>query len=382
MLKWGWFKIKTSNFVGILLFTIFVSFLIGILVGGFEYPPYSTIKSLYLEIIPQKIEIDNFDDLEIDVSSLIHIQNYDDILNSRIFLINYIWGYDTLPNDILPDKIEQNISDERFSDLTNFKQIDKITILMDYGINSEAYLFLPSISNNKLVIYHQGHGGDVVLGKNTIQYFLDNNYSVLAFSMPLIEPNNQPTVNLENFGNLILNSHDDLKFLESEDFSPIKFFVEPITISLNYMDKKYNFESYDMVGISGGGWTTVLYSALDTRISKSYPVAGSTPMYLRINDDKNLGDYEQTVPKLYSNVGYLDLYIMASYGDNRGQLQIFNKYDPCCFSGFGFKTYESEIKNLILKLEKGNFDIFLDEINKKHDISDRSLDVILNDMKY
>jgi len=176
--------------------------MIGISVGGFEYPPYSIIKSLYLEIIPQKIEIDNFDDLEIDVSSLIHIQNHEDILNSRIFLINYIWGSDTLQYDLLPDKIEKNISDKRFSDITNFKQIDKITILMDYGVNSEAYLFFPSISNNKLVIYHQGHGGDFVLGKNTIQYFLDNNYSVLAFSMPLIQPNNQPTVNLENFGNL------------------------------------------------------------------------------------------------------------------------------------------------------------------------------------
>lgn len=349
--------------------------------GGFEYPPYSILKSLYLEIIPQKIEIHNFDNLEIDVSSLIHIQNHDDIIDSRIFLINYIWGYDTLEYDSLPDKIEKNISDERFSDLKNLKQIDQITISMDYGVNSKPYLFVPITSNNKLVIYHQGHGGDFLIGKNTIQYFLDNNFSVLAFSMPLIYPNNQPVVILENFGNLILNSHDDFRFIESENFSPIKFFVEPITISLNYIDKTYNFESYDMVGISGGGWTTVLYSALDTRISKSYPVAGSTPMYLRINDEKNLGDYEQTVPKLYNKVGYLDLYIMGSYGEDRRQLQIFNKYDPCCFSGTGFETYELEIKNLILKLEKGSFDIFLDEVNKKHSISENSLDIILKDME-
>jgi hypothetical protein len=104
-------------------------------------------------------------------------------------------------------------------------------------------------------------------------------------------------------------------------------------------------------------------------------------MYLRINDEKNLGDYEQTVPKLYNKVGYLDLYIMGSYGDDRGQLQIFNKYDPCCFSGLGFQTYEFEIKNLLLKLEKGKFDIFLDEINKKHSISDSSLELILTDMR-
>jgi len=355
--------------------------MIGILVGGFEYPPYSTIKSIYLEIMPQKLEMDNFNNLEVDVSSLIHIQNPDDIVNARIFLINYIWGYDALQYNTLPDKIEKNISDNRFSDLRNLKQIDKITLLMDHGVNSEAYLFFPSSSNNKLVIYHQGHGGDFILGKNTIQYFLDNDYSVLAFSMPLIQPNNQPIVNLENFGNLILDSHDDFKFLEFEGFSPIKFFVEPITTSLNYMDETYDFESYDMVGISGGGWTTVLYSAIDTRISKSYPVAGSAPMYLKINNEKNLGDYEQIVPELYNKVGYLDLYIMSSYGDDRGQLQIFNKYDPCCFSGLGFQTYEFEIKNVISKLEKGTFNIFLDEINKKHSISNSSLELILNDMR-
>jgi hypothetical protein len=372
---------KKYTLISIFLFSILFSFMIGILVGGFEYPPYSTIKSIYLETIPKKIETDDFSNLNINVSSLIHTQNYEDILNARIFLIDYIWNEDSFPYNKMPNKIEQNIFDKKFSDLTNLKQIDKIIISMEYEINSEAYIFLPTTSNNKLVIYHEGHGGSFVLGKNTIQYFLDNNYSVLALSMPLIEPNNQPTVKLKNFGNLILNSHDDLRFLESEKFSPIIFFVEPIAVSLNYLDKEYEFESYDMVGISGGGWTTVLYSALDTRISKSYPVASSIPMYLRFYTEKNIGDYEQTIPELYSKVGYLDLYIMASQGDDRGQLQIFNKYDPCCFSGLGFQTYEFEIKNIISKLEKGKFDIVLDEMNKKHSISNQSLKIILNDMK-
>ena len=61
--------------------------------------------------------------------------------------------------------------------------------------------------------------------------------------------------------------------------------------------------------------------------------------------------------------------------------KIFNKYDPCCFSGLGFKTYESEIKNTVSSLGKGTFDIFLDETNNKHSISDESLGVILKDME-
>ena len=339
---------------------------------------------MYREIIPQKTESDepiysHYE--EVNVSSLIHIQNEMDLLNKREALIHYIWKENGFPYDKMPTKIEQNIQDDRFSDLRNLAKIDKITILMDYGVDSKAYLFLASKSNNNLVIYHQGHDGDFVLGKNTIQYFLDNNYSVMAFSMPLLEPNSQPVVDLQNFGKLKLTSHDDLRFLESEEFSPIKFFVEPIAVSLNYVEKTYQFESYNMVGISGGGWTTVLYSAIDTRISKDYSVAGSVPMYLRFNNPKNIGDYEQMVPGLYNVAEYLDLYIMASYGDNRGQIQIFNEYDPCCFSGLGFQTYESEIKNSVLNLGKGKFDIFLDETNTKHSISDDSLGVILKDME-
>ena len=41
--------------------------------------------------------------------------------------------------------------------------------------------------------------------------------------------------------------------------------------------ENYNFESYYMVGISGGGWTTTLSAAIDDRISKSYSVAGTSP---------------------------------------------------------------------------------------------------------
>jgi len=353
------------------------------MVGGFEYPPYGIIHSLYVKLVPPKIDISDPVDShykEVNVSSLIHIHNETELTAKRKSIINYIWKQDGFPDDKLPSKIEKNISDERFSDLTNLAKIDKITVLMDYGIDSKAYLFVASKSNDKLVVYHQGHDGDFVLGKDTIQYFLANNYSVLAISMPLLGQNSQPIVNLPKFGILKLTSHDDLKFIESEDLSPIKFFVEPIAESLNYVEKEYEFVSYDMVGISGGGWTTVLYSAIDPRISKSYPVAGSAPMYLRFNNPKNMGDYEQMLPNLYSIADYLDLYIMGSYGEGRGQMQIFNKYDPCCFSGTGFSTYENQIKQVISHLGKGRFDVYLDENNKNHSISSTALEKILDEM--
>ena len=97
------------------------------------------------------------------------------------------------------------------------------------NLKSNSYLFLPEKSNNKLIIYHQGHAGGFVLGKDTISDFLKEGYSVLAFSMPLVGDNNQPIADLGHFGKIKLTQHDQLALLETPDGeSPIKFFVEPI----------------------------------------------------------------------------------------------------------------------------------------------------------
>ena len=71
---------------------------------------------------------------------------------------------------------------------------------------------------------------------------------------------------------------------------------------------------------------------------------------------------------------------MSSHGENRQFIQIFNKYDPCCFSGDVYKTYDSEIKEVVNKLDNGMFEVFLDE-NKEHTISQESLEYIVNAME-
>ena len=49
---------------------------------------------------------------------------------------------------------------------------------------------------------------------------------------------------------------------------------------------EYNFKRYSMIGLSGGGWTTVVYAAIDERISDSFSVAGSIPFYLRVDEQR------------------------------------------------------------------------------------------------
>ena len=138
-----------------------------------------------------------------------------------------------------------------------------------------------------------------------------------------------------------------------------------------------------MTGISGGGWTTTLCAAIDPRIERSYPVAGSHPNYLRVtkvNGKNSIGDYEQYAPELYRVANYLELYILGSYGQNRGQLQILNEFDTCCFFGTGYTTYEDIVKKRVKNLGKGSYDVFLDSSHQEHKISDQALQVIFKDL--
>lgn len=363
----------------ILLLLLFGSvFLYGVTVGHYEIFPFEHVKLLKSLMSGDSKYVDN--DIAIyedDIDSLIRINSENDVIKQTKNLTNFIWK-DALPysSSII---INENIDDNRYEDLSNLKTIHKLTIDMEYEINSIAYLFLSENSNNKLLIYHQGHDGDFVIGKENINFFLNEGYSVLAFSMPLLGMNNQPIVDLDNFGKIKFTSHNHLRFLESSDFSPIKFFVEPIGTSLNYLDENFNFDSYYMVGISGGGWTTVLFSALDDRISQSYSIAGTFPMFMR-SDSKNIGDYEQTLPELYRIANYLELYILSSYGDGRTHVQIFNKYDPCCFSGNVSGIYDKIIIEKLIQLDGGNFSLYVDDTHNEHKISKYSRLLILQHM--
>jgi hypothetical protein len=370
-------KNKKKTILIILLFLIIggIFFSYGFLSYHYKIIPYNFISKIHTTLIQYTTEEPPIQ----SVNELITIDNEKDILNKRNELIKYIWKNEEIPNFKMPEIIK-NVSDERYSSLQNLKQIDKLTIEMEHKISSIMYHFQSSNPNNKLIIYHQGHRGDFIQGKEVIQEFLDNGYDVIAISMPLLGLNNQPEIELERFGKVKLTKHDHFKFIDNNNFSSIKFFIEPVIVALNYAEESGVDDIY-MTGISGGGWTTVLSAAIDERISKSYPVAGSYPIYIRFSHDRDWGDYEQIEPNLYRIANYLELYIMASYGEKRKHTQILNLYDSCCFAGEGYLTYKDIIYQKIENLEKGNFEIFIDQSHSEHKISKKVLKFIMNDLK-
>ena len=358
------------------------TFSYGLFVGHYEIFPFEILSEI--KKIPYESESNTRLQIYQDLSNddLISFQSIADIDNTKQTLIEYIWNDSKLPIE-LPTKHEYDVKDRIADELQNLDRIDSFTVEMKYGVNSISYLFIAKNSNDNLVIYHQGHNAISLNGFDDhsfdqdiplIQNFLDNNYSVLIFSMPGKGMNNEPIIDHEKFGNFKLNSHDHFHLLEAKNFHPIQFFLEPVVITLNQIEKDYSFVTYSMMGLSGGGWTTIVVSAVDDRISESYSIAGSFPIWLR-SDSRDYGDYEQTIPEFYQIANYEELYFLSAYGDNRRLVLFYNEFDPCCFSGELYNKFPfgDIVKTKISKFNKGNFDVIVDYGQTEHMISESIL---------
>ena len=360
----------------LIIVVIFLSFAYGILIGKYKVFPHDQVKrfqdrfednsAVEKEDAEKKIYYS-----QINLDELLSVTE-DNLDSLRSKLNEIIFGTKLLTKQ-LPDTV-YNIDDSSYSNLANLDKIEQFNIIQKYGINSIGYIFNPKEKNNRLLIYHQGHRGDFILGKKTIAFFLEKGFTVYAFNMPLKGKNNQPRIYLDKLGEFPLNIHEKFKYLES----PLQYFIAPVISMLNYSENK-NFSDITMVGISGGGWTTNLTSAIDTRVNYSFPVAGTHPMFIRLQKPKDT-DFEQNLNELSSEINYLDMYIMGAVGKGRFQTQILNKYDSCCFYGDDYLFYEDFIASKVQQFEYGNFKVFSDTSHYEHKISKVALLEILKEI--
>jgi|GEM_PF-2043438 len=306
--------------------------------------------------------------LAVDVNSYIHINGEAGVFAKRDSLINRIWKDGLGLRSTFPDGIGLDLGSWEFIDTTNYpnlERLDKYTIDMDLGFSATVYVCNPKIPTNKVMIVHEGHTPWYASGiQETIEYYLNKGYTILYMNMPLTYMNTGP-----------VNFHDDMAALETDTLNPLKFFFEPITRSLNYILDNQPYDEVSMIGVSGGGWITVLYASMDTRIKSSYSVAGTLPSFLKGPPCGNgyLGDYEQAATEIPDTLSRLDLYIMCSHGEGRKHVQIINQFDPCCNGGILYQVYRDIVEDRVNCMHSGQFSTFLDTTHTDHKISDVAL---------
>lgn len=315
----------------------------------------------------------------------ITINSTADVTSRREALVNFIWGAGGFPSGTLPSSVALNVPSP-VAALTNLERVDTLNLSMEAGQSGVAHHFIPVRKNNRLVVVHHGHAcsfddspalSDTGSGmQRTINGLLADGYSVLAVYMPHMRPGDCGTV-----------SHDSMFSLPVSAGSPMKFFLEPVAVSLNYLKTRSAadgfpvYQDFHMVGLSGGGWTTTVYAALDPTIKFSFPVAGAIPLYLRSGG--SVGDLEQTLAAFYTIAGYPDLFVLGSYGAGRKQVQILNRLDDCCFGqaqhdaaatgltyDVAMRNVESRVRVALYNLgANGFFRLEIDEAAPRHTIS-------------
>jgi hypothetical protein len=317
-----------------------------------------------------------------------------EIAAKRRAVIEYLWGEEGFPDHRLPNVVT-NIPGP-VKQLTNLARVDEFRIEMAPGLQGLAYHFIPRRANRELVVVHHGHActldddpspDEVGYGlQRTINALLREGYGVLGVFMPHMRPGD------------CTGGHDTM-FKTNVRGSPIKFFLEPTAISLNYVKTRSrtgHFPKYDafhMTGLSGGGWTTTVYAAIDPTIRCSFPVAGTIPLYLRTSG--SVGDREQFESTFYNIAGYPDLYILGAHGRGRKQVQILLRRDDCCFgvaqhdaksSGMNYadamRDYETRVQAALKKIGNGSYRLEIDETAPSHMISHHAIeDIIMPELR-
>lgn len=340
-------------------------------------------KLLFLNLLGISLILGHGDTTRVLVNDRnITINTSADITIKRQALISYIWKSAGFPYNKLPSSVQLDAANP-IHGLDNLERVDTLHITMDNGVAGLTHHFIPKIKCNRLVVLYQGHvctiddgtgSGNLDYGiQKTINALLSNGFSVLALYMPQMGPSG-----------VCEKSHNHM----FDHFAPnivMKFFFEPVAASLNYLRINHpNYQDISMIGLSGGGWATTVYAAIDPEIKLSFSVAGTLPLYLR--HAIYIGDQEQHLPSFYKIAGYPDLYILSAYGVERKHFQILNRHDDCCFgenqhdstqAGMSFDDaihdYEARVQASLHNLNSGFFRVYIDEVAPRHMISSNTL---------
>jgi hypothetical protein len=311
------------------------------------------------------------------VADLIDLRTPADLATRRERMTEFLWGTSVLPSTV-PEVINQAETDEGFLPVAGAVEHTVLRLRMEYGLDSIAYELHPASPNGDVVIFHEGHLGWTPSGRAVIENLLARGYTVVAMAMPLTGPNSRPVVSLTRIGTIQLLSHNQLALLQPQAGHPVKYFIEPVVAVLNHLEQRFGSAGVSMVGVSGGGWTTIFTAALDTRIRTSVPVAGSYPIYVRAASPRDWGDFEQVVPELYRISNYLELYVLGASGPGRRQVKVVNEFDPCCFAGRWWEGYHETVSARVQALGPGSFEVLLDSTHVEHMLSPAALQWVVN----
>lgn len=347
------------------------------------------------------------------IDGLVRFHNSTEAEATRERLIRAIWP-DGLPKT-RPAKhdVTSGVPELASLDASLYATAKRLDVdVSGFDWHTDVYVVTPKTDGPvgyKLAIVHGGHMPEgaanyLVAGlSDSVNQLLRDGYVVAIIQMPLVAWNRDSDCVIEgkkfDIRQRSTRGHDELfsKVEPTLKAGTMRFFLEPITQALNEMLAEYpNPKQTLMIGLSGGGWTTHLYAAVDTRIDVSIPVAGALPLYARPFSPGSAGDAEQEYRPIFGEedsnkdgvldratgiASWLEVFALGGIAPQdrrpRKQIQVLNQFDLCCFSGEVYKTYDAPLVQLTKSINNGDWSVFIDDTHKDHLISAHVLKNVL-----
>lgn len=329
-----------------------------------------------------------------DPAAYIHVRDADAVSRIRDRAIDVIWGMDGLPEEGLPDEVirdldkrasvPQECQERRFTKYSltlscevgnyagwdNLAGIDDLKIAVGQAYIGSVGYFRPRRANGVLVIYQHGFAGTYHAQYRYLKRLIAEGYTVAATNVPWYGDNICRTEEARSWCDVSAGVFDVPL--------PLRVYFTPLAKTINFALRDGRVRHVAIVGFSGGAWIASVMAAVDTRIGRSYPVAGVIPFYMRRAKE---WPPNQFYAPLMEAASMLDLFILGGSGPGRRQIQFFNRFDRCCYNGPRPLQYEDAVQTAVQITGDGAFDVVLDETHARHKISRWAFERILKDLQ-
>mmetsp|Transcript_62076 Transcript_62076/g.201228 ORF Transcript_62076/g.201228 Transcript_62076/m.201228 type:complete len:541 (-) Transcript_62076:340-1962(-) len=222
---------------------------------------------------------------------------------------------------------------------------------------------------------------------NVTRFLHSFGFDVFILSMPLWGVNRIPG----------WSSHGAFLKREAQGDYPLRYFLEPSVLTVNYAVETLGTKRILAGGLSGGGWATTMLAAMDPRVDASFNVGGSIPWHLR--ERRDISDFESIcgLVKKYPQdafvlpfpdpgrpacrvCDYECQYTLAGLGPGRFHVQLLHEHDSCCYATAGrhgaFQTYEGAIRARLAGLPGGGWFTVVATNHSYHEVSLKDRHVI------
>lgn len=207
--------------------------------------------------------------------------------------------------------------------LAGVSSIDRFTITWtDFdGATWTHYAFhikSPSGGNAKLLIDVLGiQSTDTYNHELLIESCMTAGIDVLYIGMPVVGLNTETSSKVTSaqstgWNQMVSNA------LDTASYSAVELFFFDIAKSLNQIQLGYSYTSIGITGVHAGAWSALVYGALDSRITKVFPIRGLNPVALDASTGPyplgdNLANNGATLFNFYTNtVSLVDYFAICS----------------------------------------------------------------------